>query len=1106
MLDTEKTREQLLEELVQLRQRVQALEQRQALASPLQAAIQPEEPLQSQHNFFAALTQMSPGLLYLFDVIEQRCTYVNIRSQDLLGYTPEAILAMGADFMAKRMHPMDFAQMSAYFEQFTTIPEGSFLGLEYRMQHINGEWRWFSSHDTVFSRTADGSVHQILGTAQDITDRKRAELQLQESQRFIQQIANSLPGTLYVYDLLEQRNVYVNRQIGDLLGYTPEQIQAFGDQLFLQLIHPEDFATIDAQLDRLHQAQDGEVIDYEYRMRHANGEWCWLWSRNTISTRLPDGRVHQIVGTVHDITRYKQTERSLRQSEERLRLAMEGAQMGTWDVDLKTGKAIWSEQHFTMMGYEPVATGEASEQMWCSRIHPDDVERVIHAWQQARQDHTLYSAEYRVIRADNGQIAWLAGLGSFTYDRTGEAIRSIGVLFDITARKQAEAALAESNQTLQAVVQACPLAVMGLRADGTVCLWNPAAEQIFGWSEQEVLGKFLPTIPDHKRDEFLNNLAITAQEHGLVGVETQRQRKGNILLDVELWSAPLDETQAGISCLSIVADITERKRVEAERKQTEESLRQSEERYRYLAESIPQLIWTATAEGALIDVNQRWSTFTGLTLAQAQTEGWAAVVHPEDISVLGQNWAAAQQTSTYYQAEGRMRRADGVYRWHLHQAIPLKNGQGQLIKWFGTATDIEDQKQLEQQRFHLLQQEQAAREQAEAANRVKDEFLAILSHELRTPLNPILGWAKLLRSRQFDPQTTDRALETIERSAKLQAQLIEDLLDVSRILQGKIKLDAHPTNLTTTIEAALETVRLSAEAKGIQIETLLDPEVGQVNGDASRLQQVIWNLLSNAVKFTPMGGRITVRLKPVAGGEVEGWRSGASPLPPYPSTSAYAQIQISDTGQGISPDFLPHVFEYFRQADSSTTRQFGGLGLGLAIVRHLVELHGGTVKAESPGNEMGATFTVLLPLMESTSPPVREILPTQIGKHLSGFRILVVDDEADMRELLRFILEEQGATVMLATSALEALQQLDQSPPNLLISDIGMPGMDGYALVRQIHTTRPNLPAIALTAYAGDFDQQQAKQAGFHRHIPKPVEPDTLVETIAALLGRTILP
>jgi CheY-like chemotaxis protein len=348
-----------------------------------------------------------------------------------------------------------------------------------------------------------------------------------------------------------------------------------------------------------------------------------------------------------------------------------------------------------------------------------------------------------------------------------------------------------------------------------------------------------------------------------------------------------------------------------------------------------------------------------------------------------------------------------------------------------------------------------------------------------------LGWSRLLQDRKLDTARTTHALETIERNAKLQVQLIDDLLDVSRILQGKLSLNVAPVNLATTITAALETVRLAAAAKTIQIQTILKPEVGQILGDSGRLQQVIWNLVSNAVKFTPQGGRVEVRLEQV---------------------ETQAQITVSDTGKGIHPDFLPHVFEYFRQADSATTRQFGGLGLGLAIVRQIVELHGGTVRADSPGAGQGATFTVEFPLM-----PQQAAIPQAVGESkplsgLQGIKVLVVDDTTDMREYATFVLEQEGAEVVAVASATEALTALAQFQPTVLVSDIGMPNMDGYMLLQQVRRLPPEqggqIPAIALTAYVGELNQHQAISAGFHRHLSKPIAPATLIAAIVDLIEK----
>jgi CheY-like chemotaxis protein/two-component sensor histidine kinase len=378
----------------------------------------------------------------------------------------------------------------------------------------------------------------------------------------------------------------------------------------------------------------------------------------------------------------------------------------------------------------------------------------------------------------------------------------------------------------------------------------------------------------------------------------------------------------------------------------------------------------------------------------------------------------------------------------------------------------------------------------------------VLSHELRTPLNPILGWAKLLQQRKLDAAQTQMALNTIERNAQLQTQLIDDLLDISRILRGKLTLEQAPVDLGQVIISALETVRLAAESKSLQIQTIISPAVGLVNGDAGRLQQVIWNLLSNAVKFTPKGGRVEIQLEQVEeggrGGEADEKFSVA-----LSSQSSYAQIIVTDTGKGINLDFLPYVFEHFRQEDGATTRKFGGLGLGLSIVRQIVEMHGGKVSVDSSGEGLGATFTVQLPLAPPSSQLPSQESTVVLIPDLSSIRILVVDDEIDSREFVTFVLEQAGASVTSVSSGIEALQAIEQSMPDLIISDIGMPEMDGYMLLQQTRLLESvqHIPAIALTAYAGEYDRQQAFQAGFQQHLSKPIDPNALIQTIINLMG-----
>lgn len=412
-------------------------------------------------------------------------------------------------------------------------------------------------------------------------------------------------------------------------------------------------------------------------------------------------------------------------------------------------------------------------------------------------------------------------------------------------------------------------------------------------------------------------------------------------------------------------------------------------------------------------------------------------------------------------------------------------------------SEIKERERVEEELRASLSREQIARSQAETANRMKDEFLATVSHELRTPLNAIIGWSHMLRGGKLDESTIARAIETIERNAKSQAQLVEDILDVSRVITGKLRLNIAPVDVASVINAAIDSVQLAAESKGIDLEVTLDPSVRHILGDASRLQQIVWNLISNAIKFTPTGGHVAIRLK---------------------RADQDAQIQVTDSGSGISPEFLPHIFDRFRQADGTTTRRHGGLGLGLSIVRHLVELHGGTVHADSAGEDKGATFTVSLPLPPASQqvrrPKTVSLLSKatdklHAGSHpsLTDVRVLLVDDDQDTLQVLSVMLADSGAKVQVAASAAEALEILHWYRPDVLVSDLAMPKEDGYSLIAKIRSLESEkegqLPAVALTSHTRIEERTRALSAGFNMFVPKPIEPTELVSAIANLAEPT---
>jgi PAS domain S-box-containing protein len=512
-----------------------------------------------------------------------------------------------------------------------------------------------------------------------------------------------------------------------------------------------------------------------------------------------------------------------------------------------------------------------------------------------------------------------------------------------------------------------------------------------------------------------------------------------------------------------------------------------------LVDGLPQIVWTARSDGAWDYVNARWAEQTGLTAEQGLGWAWQQGVHPEDAERCAEAWADAIRTGRPFETEARLVAADGQYRWHLGRAQRLAAEGDGAGRWFGSWTDIDDIKRAHGLDEQALKRGEAARDEAEAANRAKDEFLAMISHELRTPLGAILIWSQLLRNDRMDEAGTARALGMIERSTKTLAKLIDDLLDVSRIIAGKLRVEPRPVQLGPVIEAAAEAAQPDAQAKGLRLETSIPAGVLSVAGDPVRLQQVVGNLLSNAVKFTPEGGRLRLVLD---------------------TTPTHARITVSDTGAGINPEFLPFIFERFRQADTTSTRRNKGLGLGLAISRHLIELHGGTIEASSAGEGHGSVFTVTVPLLRAAAadapaplPAVRAEAWPAHGGSLDGVRVLVVDDESDARDALALVLERCGARVTTAASAAEALVAWRREPHDVLLSDIAMPGEDGYSLIRKIAGARVDgrsLPAAAVTAYATREDRQRALEAGYREHLTKPVDPGILVATVARLAGRPL--
>jgi PAS domain S-box-containing protein len=834
---------------------------------------------------------------------------------------------------------------------------------------------------------------------------------------------------------------------------------------------------------------------------------CTETTENVIGQRLPESQ-------------------NLLSRQERFELAASAVNCLIYDWSIETNLVERSDGLTRIFGYLP-EEAEPTRDWWTSLIHPEDLPLVTEQLLSQLANQNRYAVEYRVL-CKNNQYLYVTDQGFVIRDSEGNPIRVVGTTTDISDRKQLEVALKFSQAKLNDILNSAIAAIISYRvfvdSSWEYEYFSAGCEKVFGFSAAELTANRHLWMTQVLPEDLARLLPIRYQDIFACrtsSMEYRFQHKNGTWRWISDIMASRYEIESNSWIVSSVAtDITERHELLADVQQRAAQLRGLAEASLAMNSvlSIEQVLQIVTEQARII-IGTHQSVTSMVTEGNGKKPMY--VVSFSDKYAQWKDYQPSFNIGKIYpqvfeiNQPLRMTQTELILdpQWiEFNQEIknhPPMRGLlvAPLIRRDGTnigliqlsdkqfsdfnEADLDILVQLAQiasvaiENSRLYKAEQNARTQAESANRIKDEFLAVLSHELRSPLNPIVGWSKLLRTRIFDRKTTDRALETIERNAKLQTQLIEDLLDVSRILQGKLTLNVCPVDLKSIIEAANETVHLAAEAKSIQIQTVFQPNISLIPGDPNRLQQVIWNLLSNAVKFTPNGGQVKIELEQIGG---------------------FILIRVSDTGKGIQPDFLPYIFDYFRQENSSTTRKFGGLGLGLAIVRHLVELHGGIVQADSLGQGKGASFTVQLPV-KSTN--LKAKLPSKNSEskvNLNGVRALVVEDQADTRELIVTLLTEARAEVIAVTSAEEALQVLNQSEIDILLSDIGMPEIDGYMLIKQIrnHSNKKvnQILAIALTAYAGEINQQKALQAGFQKHIAKPFEPIELMTLVANLVNQ----
>ncbi len=1016
------------------------------------ARVQAEEKVRASEERYRSLLENATDIIYSHD-LQGNYLSINRAGEKITGYTRAEIL--GGMNIAQVVAPDHLERANQMLERKLHDPTPTV----YELDIIASDGRRLTVEVSTRISHRDGRPVAVEGVARDVTERKRVErerahlaAQVEDQRKHLQAMVSSVPGVVWEAwgepDVADQHIDFVSDYVETLLGYSVEEWLSTPN-FWLTIVHEDDRERAGREAAEIFASRQRGTSQFRWVAR--DGRVVWVEARSMV---ICDDSGHPVGmrGVTLDISERKQKEVNER-----------------FLAEASTALASSLDYETTLATLARLAVPQFAD--WCSV----DV---------ANEDGTI--SRLAVAHIDPEKVAW-----------------------------------AHEIQERYPPDPAAPHGVHHVLRTGRPEFYPDIPDQLLVESARDEehleimrqLGfRSVMLVPLKARDRILGVLTF-------VNTESSRH--------YTLEDMALAEGLANRAALTV--DNARLYRTEQHTRQAAE--RTSDRLLRLQAVSTalsqaltPAQVATAVVEQGLNSLGAHAGTVVLLNDSGTELEIVGTVGFPQDVVDKWQRFPVSQQVpmadavrgkapvlvesfakwSDRYPGLGPLASITGsqaliafplIVEGHTIGAMGLSFLQPQSFSEDDRAFMLALAQQCAQalERARLYQTEQRLRAQAEAANRIKDEFLATVSHELRTPLTAIVGWSSMLRTSQLDHETTARAIETIERNAKAQTQIIEDLLDVSRIITGKLSLDARSTELDSIIRTALEALSPAAATKGLIIESELDAGAGTVWGDPSRLQQVMWNLLSNAVKFTPRGGKIEARLRRV---------------------ESHVQISISDTGQGISPEFLPFVFDRFRQADGTSTRVHGGLGLGLAIVRHLVEMHGGVVRAESAGEGLGATFTVELPLMavqsvnvdsRGLSQSVAGAVPIDYASGLEDVRILIVDDEPDARLLLTAIINRCGASVLAVGSAAEALEALRQFKPHILVSDIGMPKEDGYSLMRKVRALTPEeggrIPAVALTAYAREEDRMRALLSGFQVHVAKPVNPAELIAVIGGLAG-----
>ena len=892
--------------------------------------------------------------------------------------------------------------------------------------------------------------------------------------------------------------------LGIVLGSAFPSFLAWGEELFLffndayvpmlgrkagsalGVRHPEVWPEVWPELGpTIRRVLAGESFFFEnYAItleRHGYPEQAWF-TFSFSPLRDETGRVRGMICTVVEMTDKVAALARHKEAEERLALSLEASgNIGTWSYDLASG-ATYVDERFARLFQVDAALARSGTELarFTDMIHPKDRPRVLAAIEHAIRTETLYDIEYRIPQR-GGHDAWVNARGKVFDDPDGGR-RFAGIAVDISERKAQAEALRQSEllasaaslraendrRRLDVLLEAAPVGIFYIDRDGRLVMANAANTAIWGdyplpgsvdeyagWKGWHVAGPAAGQPVAAHEWPVARVLAGRASDAGVFEIEpfgSPGVRRTVLVRAAAMRDAGGALTGAVSAHMDISAQVA-----------AEKALQDSERRFRAIANAIPQMVWSSNEETGAFYFNERWSEVTGLADDALANGGWQVTVHPEDLSPLLASWAHSQAQAAPFEFEHRLRHQSGQYRWVLSRALPFTDADGKVTDWMGTLTDIHAQK--------------AGEAELRAAARRKDEFLAMLAHELRNPLAPISNAAQLLAMPGLDERRLRHASEIIARQVRHMTELVDDLLDVSRVTRGLVELDRGLVDIGTAVAGAVEQARPLIEARGQSFELQLEGG-GWVDGDRTRLVQVFANLLNNAAKYTPQGGRIALSVQRAPQG---------------------VAIAVRDTGIGIAPDMLPHVFDLFTQAERTPDRSQGGLGLGLALVKSLVQLHGGRVAAESGGLGRGSTFRVTLPLAEAAAHAQDTPGPGPAPRPGAGrARILIVDDNLDAAQSLTEVLRAFGHGVAAASSSREALDMAATDWPQVFVLDIGLPDIDGYELVRRLRAMQEGRPALylALTGYGQAHDRVLSRSAGFDHHFVKPVDLRALAAVI----------